>query len=410
MLTAELVRARRQGGKLVLSAMKASTRERALALSEELLAIAAAHVGEPRGALLEAFRAIDVGAREHKLAEGLKKLVLDALEFEAAGEVDPATLRDAVFRRASATRAALEPGAAFDRESVLREVSAELGMSPEALERALYADLRDAHRQLGAPSITAAHLVERYELGQAQAVLLRAERIVVDVSCRSPAAYRALFRKLKFLRLLHAIEALPTGGYRIAIDGPYSLFASVTKYGRELALLLPTLRACQRFALRADVRWGKGKERLVFELEERGARVAPDDDAAELSVEAAALLEAFERRGGPWKAARGDEILDLPGVGTCVPDLVFTHEGTGECVHLEILGFWSREAVWKRVELVEAGLPVRILFAVPERLRVSETVLPDPLPGALVVFRTKLVPGQVEAKLDEVSGRIQKHK
>lgn len=408
MLTAEHVRARRQGGKLLLSPMKASTRARALAIAEELLAIASAHVGEPRGALLDAFRAVEVHAREHKLAEGLKKLVLDALEFEAAGELDSAMLRDIVFRRASSARAALDAGSSFDRGSILREVAAEVGVPPDDLERALYADLREAHRQLGAPAMTAGGLVERYELGQAQAVLLRAERIVVDVRCRAPAAYRALFRKLKFLRLLHTIEGLSGGGYRIAIDGPYSLFACVTKYGRELALLLPALRGCQRFSLRADIRWGKEKERLLFELEERAPASAPEGAGADLTPQAAALLASFERRGGPWKAAPSEEVLDLPGLGTCVPDLVFTHEAKGQRVYLELLGFWSREAVWRRVELVEAGLPVSILFGVPERLRVSETVLPDPLPGALVVYRNKLLPAQVEAKLDELSDRTRK--
>ncbi len=47
------------------------------------------------------------------------------------------------------------------------------------------------------------------------------------------------------------------GGYRIEIDGPYSLFESVTKYGLELALLLPALEACDSVQLVADLRWGK---------------------------------------------------------------------------------------------------------------------------------------------------------
>ena len=49
----------------------------------------------------------------------------------------------------------------------------------------------------------------------------------------------------------------------------------------------------------------------------------------------------------------------------------------GARVHFELLGFWSREAVWRRVELVRAGLPHRILFAVSKGLRVGEAVLDD---------------------------------
>jgi predicted nuclease of restriction endonuclease-like RecB superfamily len=412
-LTADLVRARRKGDRLVLGRIDGKQRKRALELAGELIAMAEEHVGEPRGALLESWRAVQVGPREHKLAEGLKKLLLDRAEFEAEGEHDPAALREAVFLRASGARAALEPGQAFDREAILREVGAEHGLDAATLERLLYADLREAHPLLRFPETAPAELVAAYELGQAQAVLLRAERVTVDVTCRAPAAYRALFRKLKFLRLLHTLERRPDGSYRITIDGPYSLFASVTKYGLALALLLPALRECDRFALRATVRWGKAKERLLFELEESLPRRARDGGGAEppsLPDEVASLLDAFGRREGPWEAATSTELLDLPGVGTCAPDLDFTHRETGEVVHLEVLGYWSRDAVWKRVELVEAGLPSRILFAVPARLRVSEAVLEEPLPAALYVYKGRLVPGQVEAKLNALAGRAAKTK
>jgi hypothetical protein len=82
--------------------------------------------------------------------------------------------------------------------------------------------------------------------------------------------------------------------------------------------------------------------------------------------------------------------LNLPGLGLCVPDLVFRHPARSAPVYLEVLGFWSREAVWRRVELVESGLSHRILFAVSKHLRVSEEVLGDELPGALYVYKRVL--------------------
>ncbi len=102
---------------------------------------------------------------------------------------------------------------------------------------------------------------------------------------------------------------------------------------------------------------------------------------------------------------RGASVLSLPGVGVCVPDLSFEHEEHGTRVHLEVLGYWSREAVWRRVELVEAGLSEAILFAVPSRLRVSEEVLGEDLPGALYVYKGSLLPSAVEARLDALAAR-----
>jgi hypothetical protein len=64
------------------------------------------------------------------------------------------------------------------------------------------------------------------------------------------------------------------------------------------------------------------------------------------------------------------------------------------------MGFWSREAVWRRVELVERGLPHRILFAVSKNLRVSEAALGDDLPGSLYVYARTL---DARAVLDHVA-------
>jgi hypothetical protein len=118
----------------------------------------------------------------------------------------------------------------------------------------------------------------------------------------------------------------------------------------------------------------------------------------------AALVEALRAAATPWQVAPAGAILDLPGVGLCVPDLVFEHSRTGECVYLEVMGFWSREAVWRRVELVAAGLGERILFAVSERLRVSEQVLGDDLPGALYVYKRVMSARAVLERIDRLAG------
>ena len=67
------------------------------------------------------------------------------------------------------------------------------------------------------------------------------------------------------------------------------------------------------------------------------------------------------------------------------------------------MGYWSRDAVWKRVEMVEAGLVQKgrgepVLFCVGERLRVSEAVLPEGSPAALLVYKGVIPAGPVEEK------------
>ena len=147
-------------------------------------------------------------------------------------------------------------------------------------------------------------------------------KITVDVKMASAGATRALFRKLKFLRLLHVI-ARTDDGYRVVIDGPFSLFESVTKYGLQLALVLPALAACDAWTLEADVRWGKEKRPLVFRLERGGAvgraRAEPAD-----ARRGQRARRSFPSSSDPrWRASPSTTILELPGVGLTVPDLVF---------------------------------------------------------------------------------------
>jgi predicted nuclease of restriction endonuclease-like RecB superfamily len=97
--------------------------------------------------------------------------------------------------------------------------------------------------------------------------------------------------------------------------------------------------------------------------------------------------------------------LDVPGAGLCIPDLVFKERGTGARVYFEVLGYWSRDAVWRRVELVQAGLREPVLFAVSSRLRVSEEVLSDDDSAALYVYKGALSARAVLRKLEALQNR-----
>lgn len=152
--------------------------------------------------------------------------------------------------------------------------------------------MREAQELLLPPALKAEALVETHDLAQAQAVLLRATRVSVDVSCSSPAAYRALE-----VEVSPAPVSTPEtiSGYRLEIDGPYSLFDAVTKYGLALAQLLPALEATERYRLEAELSWGKQKERLKY-LREGGRGGAEVE--SELPDEVRVLLERLEAQKG----------------------------------------------------------------------------------------------------------------
>lgn len=411
MLTADLVRARKKNGELFVQPLHKRELPRALELSAAFLDVARASIGQSREELLEAWAAVPIAAKERRLADGFRKLIEDVCEFSAEARVDPPELRSDVFLAASAARHQSTDEARFDRAAVVEQIETARALDAGDVDRALYADLKGEQILQSVAAIKPEQLLERYDHGQVQAVLLRAVKVVADVTCARPDAYRALFRELKFRRLLYQVEVRRDGGYRIEIDGPFSLFESVTKYGLELALILPALETCDSLALVAEVRWGKDRTALKFRHVHRGDE-APEETATKkggrrgvpkLRDDVGALLEAFEALETPWRGRASKEILDLPGIGVCIPDLVFEHAETKDRVHFEALGFWSRDAVWKRVELVEQGIKTPILFAVSSRLRVSEAVLDDSETAALYVYKGVMSARAVERKLGEIA-------
>ncbi len=410
MLPPELTRARKREGKLTLSPLSAAERTRATEVSEALLSVTRARLGQDREEVEASWAAIPVAAKERKLLMGLTHLVEARSEFTAPASVPPESVRRAVFSRAAQMRAALGPGEYLDRKLVLEEAATELGISAAEIDEALYADLRNAQRLERCPVHNAAALVADYELTQVQSVLLRAVRIEAEVRASRPDAYRELFRKLKFRQLLFRIEPLAGGGYRLEIDGPMSLFGATTKYGLELALSLPALLSCGQLRLKAELRWGKRREKLTFE--QSYAQAADADEHSGVRTEVAELLDTL-KANPTWQARLSDKLLDLTaqGGGVLVPDLELTRPSedakagkagksgkagkTGasakaETVLVELLGFWSRDAVFRRIEAAESGLSERVLFVVSSRLRVSEELLDGVEAASLYVYKGKV--------------------
>jgi hypothetical protein len=455
-LTADLVNARRRGTDLHISKLDAAARARAVTLGADLVALFQASVGQAREELEAALAAVDVLPREARLKDGLIKLLDDRATWGVPGGLDPEEVRRHVFLRATAVRKELAVGQKFDRAAVLAAIATEQGATPDAVEAALFSDLRGAALLTAVEPISPAALVEMYERGQAQAVLLRAVRIHVGVECASAGAARALFRRLKFLGLLHTI-APAEKGYAIVIDGPLSLFDAVTKYGQKMALVLPVLDGCDRWTLEADVRWGKARTPLRFRASGGASGSVLRDPP--LPDEIAELIRRFNDLGTAWIARPNDRILDLPGVGLSIPDLAFVRKiastseggassaaeasprrvgdaaaddlsdsasphgsksarGTGhgrvaasnevraeETIYFESLGFWSRDAVFRRVDLVERGLGHKVLFAVSSRLRVSEEVLGENASSALYVYKGAMSARSIADKIEALAKR-----
>jgi predicted nuclease of restriction endonuclease-like RecB superfamily len=416
MLSADLVPVRRKNGELLLTAITGKTRQHHVELAEQVMALVLDCEGMTREQLLADVTAVGQSPTESRIVKGYAKLLEDALEFEADRGRGAAAIREAVFDRAALAWQGLRDGESFDRNQVLAEVAPTFEREPTQLEEELFIDLPGAQRVIKAVSWSAEELVERYDQGRILAVLLRAVSIKASFRVRSVMDVRALFKVLKFRRLLFTLERRRDAAYELTISGPYSLFDAVTKYGLQLALCWPSLAAQSDLTVEAELRWGKKNEKLRFCYSAKAAEKSRSkserapleaEGPVELGDDSEQLRQELERAMPGVSVTAADQMLELPGIGLVVPDLV-CHFDDGTEVFVEVLGFWSREAVWRRVELVEAGLVAPILFVVSSRLRVSEEVLDEKSNAALYVYRGRINATSAAGKISELACRQRK--
>lgn len=408
MLTPDLLPVRRKNGELCLTAITGKTRQHHLELAEQVVEIAANSQGLTREQFQQEFATIGQTPTETRIVRGYVKLIEDATEFEQDRGRGAAERRQLLFEGAAAAWQSLESDQRFDRRAVLDEAARASEIPVEQFEAELFVDLPSAQRVLSTVRWDAERLVAQYEQARVAAVLLRAVKVVLTFRIKGTLDVRSLFQKLKFRQLMFEIERISDGRYRLTITGPYSLFESVTKYGLQLALCWPEIAALDELQLEADLRWGKQAERLKFRVHARdvgrGATEVGVHRAAVRSDEVTELVAAMRQAQPEIDLSDADCILDLPGVGLCVPDLCY-RAPNGALVYLEIMGYWSRQSVWRRVELVEAGLVAPVLFLVSSRLRVSEEVLDEQATSALLVYRGRISPAKVLMKLNELAVR-----
>lgn len=403
MLTSDLVRATKKKGRLVPKYLGAKDRDRLVPVAEALVATYRSMVGSTRGELDEAAASIPFTARDRTLVMGLRKLCDDRTELEQQSRLDPETVRGVVF--ALSAKAHRQAGS-YDRASVISEAASALDADAASVEAALFADLKDAQVVRSFEAITPDELLASYDLALTQAMLLRATKLTLTFEDNRPTVVRDVFRAARFHGLLHTIERVEgTRGWTMTLDGPFSLFESVQKYGLRLALFLPSVLTLKTFELAAEIVWGPERAPAELVLTSKDALRAPRAATTFERPEIESFKSAFSALASSWDAADNDRIVVAKDGVAFVPDLVLSNRDTGEEVFFEVFGFWSRAAVWRRIEQIQAGLPARLILAVSKGARVSEAVLDDEEGGStLIVFKSAISAKEVLARLDAKPG------
>lgn len=384
-----------------------------LALADDVVGLFRLHIARTYGELRESLKELLGDGPEALVGRGLAKLLEDRATIEQVSTLDPREVRRRVFQKA-APHLPLEldsdappglPGLSrMSRTQVLTEVAQELNTTPQALEQALYADLPDAHVVLEVDLPSPQQLLQRYNVALAQAVLLRAVQLNLTIKQTTPARLRQLFRYIRFFRLMYHVSPLEKGGYAIQLDGPLSLLKQSSRYGLQLAELLPALLLCEDWTLEAEVRWGRKDELKGFKLSPKQGLIShyPNKGVYQTREELW-FRERFSSIKTPWQLETAERLFDLGGQTVAAPDLVLRHPD-GREAYVELVGFWRRAWLESRLALYRTYGPGNLILAVSRQLQGSLEGL-EGFEGQVYIFREVLVPKDLVA-LAEQCGRV----
>jgi len=393
MLPANLLRAKISRG--TIRPVYVSIDPEALALAERIISDFRDGVRKRKGALIERLKEVENESRDYKLVRGMSALLERRCTFEAESATDPIAARRAVFEEASRARAT----GADEREAVIQRMCGKLGVSPEALERALYSDLEEELIVRDFKPISAELLIKRYNLSLMQTLLFKSLR----VEFTSSGNWKAIFREVKRQGLIYSVETQGQGSdYRVSVDGPLSLFKFTERYGTSVAKLLPRITASERWSVKAEIlARSKGGRVYTFETnsQEVEGLIATEEEgradaggrptaAFDSTVEerfAKSFLASYGSLG--WTLKREPEPL-VAGTHVLIPD--FSFEKLGVKVYLEVVGFWTSEYLERKIGKLSSIAGVDMIVAADESLACSR--LERLRSKAQVVYYKKDVP------------------
>lgn len=406
MLTSTLVRVRNSRGNIVPTYVDASS-ETWLESAEGLVQLVQMAQEErwTLGALKSAAEDQIGSSRSIKLLRGLVKLLLDKCEFAVDAPIPPIELRRMVFERA-VQRGPLDlDSGIFERTTaadVLAEIATELETTPEVVSQSLYGDLKDAQVVASAKIPEAQALLHRYNVALVQAVLMKASEVRVVLTKPAVGRIRQLLRHAKFHQLMH--EANRQGDdLELFLDGPASLFSNTSRYGRSMALFFPALLLQDgAWSLEAKLVWGKERRPARFSVDSTQGLVSHYRDTGAYATREQKWFrerwDALDDTG--WEITEQTTPIELGGRGVMLPDFSFSKDGAE--AHLEIVGFWRRDYLARRIEgLVRHG-PGNLVLAVSRKLEAAKDGLAE-FEGEVLAFANVVPAKEVLAALERVA-------
>lgn len=308
--------------------------------------------------------------------------------------IDPIAIRKAIFEESAKSGFALTD---FEREKIITAVASIMNLSTSYVKQAMWGDLEDNMVFQRLDPIDDTELVGWYNLSLIQTLLFNCTRL--EFTVHGGLNWKSVLRNVRHLGLMYTLQhrsvanqdkvgpnveygdegstthikeddrpgsksSEDTTELVCSIDGPLSIFKLSERYGTSIAKLVPAIVSAEKWSLNASTirKTMSGKKIYQFKISSSvvpallGHQYGRSSDVKsssysnyDSSVEER-FASRFEQSANGWKLVREPDPLIVSEGRAFIPDFMF--EKYGKKVYLEIVGFWTKEYLERKMHKI----------------------------------------------------------
>ena len=372
MITKDLLQYKIREGQIYPQFVK-PTDSKLLSVSDQLISIFEDSPHTPRATLLETSKHIvDSTPGDLIVKRGLEKLLLDRTEFDTAPNEELIAFRQNLFTETSRL---LSQDQFSDYEDYQQKVQLIAGYESQSekgeLGGRLYADLPNCQPVLSFKTLSAEHLLHRYNTAQVQGLLLHCNSLTLNLSESMTAELRQLFKYLRFNQLLSTIRKEKIGDddcYQITVDGPLNLFYKTKRYGMNLANFFVAVLHQPKWEITAEIQFRNKKSSRLYLNESCGIKPISQQFLAYIPEDIQHFQEMLHNKTDEWQIHPGSQFLPLPGDYYCFPDYQLIHTNGTE-VWIELFHPWHQGHLLARLNTLSEQTDTPLILGVSKELQ-----------------------------------------
>ncbi|MGB9728279.1 MAG: DUF790 family protein [Thermoprotei archaeon] len=277
-----------------------------------------------------------------------------------------------------------------ERKNVIDLVAQKLNMNYDDVENGFRAIYEEENTIDSFQEISPEELIRLYNLSLTQTLLFKCINLTANIKATGHKTRQILWN-IKRNGLLYMAEKI-NESIRITIDGPASVIKQTERYGTNLAKTLPSIISADHWTIEASiVRKTKLKNKhLIYKFitNDANKHLYPVQSSENIITYDSSLEEDFHKRfnalKSDWTIIREPEPL-VVGSKIFIPDFVFIRDN--EKVYLEIVGFWTKEYIKRKIEKMKDLKNVKMIIAIDESIDEFKI---EELPYIIIKFKRSL--------------------